>query len=316
LILSASRRTDLVAWHLDWLLAGFRRGWVEVENPFRPSMRSRVSLAPGQVEACVFWTRDPRPILPVIDPSGLVQGLPALFLVTLTGYGPPLEPRVPGPHEAVAAIRDLAGRVGSGRVVWRYDPVVLGSGPFSPEAHRARFRSLANALRGSTRRVVLSLVDWYRKTGRRLRPFLAPGDDPGAPVIHEVVPLEPMAMGLVSDLREEARRCGMSAVGCCEPEWDRCGLLPASPCIDPVLLREELGLLLPGGGRDRGQRPGCRCAPARDIGRTDTCGGGCLYCYATGRPDLAVRRATAAQPCRTPLLCGDDEGLAPPDGVA
>ena len=51
------------------------------------------------------------------------------------------------------------------------------------------------------------------------------------------------------------------------------GVTPGA-CVDPA----RLGL--PPAGRDRSQRPLCRCALSVDIGFYGSCRGGCRYCYA------------------------------------
>jgi len=278
-ILSASRRTDIPARHLGRLLEGLRRGWLETPNPFNPKQVSRISLRSEDIDAVFFWTRDARAMLPHLD-APLLAGLRSVFLYTITGYGPPLEPHVPAPDAAAATLRALAARVGAERVQWRYDPLVLGSGPISATAHRKRFRYLAAALEGSTRRVVISLVDWYRKTTRSMRPHL---EGATTPLVRAASPDDPEVVELVSDLREIAAAHGISAAGCCEPEWHERGVLPGGACIDSALLETLWGL--PSNSRkDPGQRPACRCAPSRDIGRYGSCDGGCRYCYAALAP--------------------------------
>ncbi|MFH1532461.1 MAG: DUF1848 domain-containing protein [Pseudomonadota bacterium] len=279
MILSASRRTDLPAWHIDWLLAGLRRGWVEIPNPFRPTQISRISLRPEDVDAVFFWTRDIRPMLPHLDDPSVSQ-LRSVFLYTITGYGEPLEPRIPPWEVATASLRALSARVGPARVVWRYDPMILGDGLLSPASHRARFRDLARALEGATERVVISLIDWYRKTERAMKPHLLGREPPGA---QRTGPVDPSLLDLIRDLRDTATDHGIEAAGCCEPEWHERALLPGGSCVDGELLRRLWGLEVPG-LRDPGQRKACRCAPSRDIGRYDTCSGGCRYCYATLAP--------------------------------
>ena len=283
MILSASRRTDIPAWHVDWLLEGLHAGHVNVPNPYNPKQISKISLRPDDMDAVFFWTRDIRPMLPHLD-AGPLATLRSVFLYTITGYGPLLEPRIPDAEAAVGALRALADRVGAARVVWRYDPVLLGDERFSPDSHRARFRALARSMAGSTTRVVISLVDWYRKTSAAMSPFLSGGEAP------RVLPLEavdPLILGLIPDLREIAEEHGIEAAGCCEPEWHERGILPRGACIDRALVATLWGLTITD-RRDPGQRDSCRCAPSRDIGLYDTCRGGCRYCYAT----LASGRAS------------------------
>jgi len=259
----------------------FCAGWVEVPNPFRPTQVSRISLRPEDIDAMFFWTRDIRPLLPHLDRTPLAS-IRSVFLYTITGYGPALEPGIPELDVATAALRALAARVGSARVIWRYDPIIIGDGPLAPEAHLTRFRSIAARLEGATSRVVLSLIDWYRKTIRGMRTHL---DGRAAPRADELEPTDPAVLDLVRELGAVAGRHGITATGCCEPEWQTRGVLSGGACIDSELLRQIWDLDLPM-RRDQGQRDACRCIPARDIGRYDTCNGGCRYCYAT----LAKRR--------------------------
>ena len=64
MLISASRRTDIPAFYSRWFMNRMRAGFCEVANPFNAAQVSRVSLAAGDVDAVVFWTRDPRPLLP------------------------------------------------------------------------------------------------------------------------------------------------------------------------------------------------------------------------------------------------------------
>lgn len=64
MIISASRRTDIPAFYADWIVQRVREGYCEVPNPVRPSQVSRISLRVADVDAIVFWTRNPRPLLP------------------------------------------------------------------------------------------------------------------------------------------------------------------------------------------------------------------------------------------------------------
>jgi hypothetical protein len=294
MIISASRRTDIPTYYAEWFRNRLGAGFCTTRNPFRPSQVRRVSLAREDVDAFVFWTRDARPFLPVLEELER-RGFPSVFLVTLTGYPAPLEPAQPGRGELLAAFRALSLRVGPERVVWRYDPILLSSAT-PPSFHRENFSSLASALEGLTRRVVVSVADFYAKTVRRLDALRPLGFD------YDRDPWSRGALGeLLSFVGEEARARGMEAVTCCEPAAERFGL-PAGSCVDAGYLNRLFGLSL-SGRKDPGQRPDCWCAVSVDIGAADTCPRGCVVCYATNSFDRARMRCEGFDPT--------SEGLAP-----
>src|SRR5579872_6843715 len=63
MIVSASYRTDIPAFHAAWLLARLQAGFAEVKNPYGGAPY-RVSLAAGEVTGFVLWTRNIKPLLP------------------------------------------------------------------------------------------------------------------------------------------------------------------------------------------------------------------------------------------------------------
>ncbi len=291
---SASRRTDIPAWYAPWFMGRVRAGYCRVRNPFRPSQSWRVALSAEAVRTLFFWTRHPGPMLPFMDE---LEGyrLPSLFHVTVTGLHPAIEPFPVALEARLDAIRSLAATIGPERVWWRYDPIVL-SPVLSPDWHRENFRRLADALAGSTSRVTLSLVDWYRKTERRMKP-LEPQLGPFARHAGD----EPEVLALVADLAAAARARGMLPVSCCEPAWREAGIEPGA-CIDAQAAGRLFGFAVDA-GTDPGQRPHCRCAPSWDIGAPHTCPGGCLYCYSTSSHSRALEAGRRHRP--------DDEYLVP-----
>lgn len=284
MIVSASRRTDIPALYTPWLLRRLASGFARVRNPFDPSRVRDVDLrsAPGgAMEALVLWTRDPGPLLGRVG-EWESQGLRTLWLVTVTGYPRLLEPAAPSIEHVTRSIEILSKRIGPERISWRYDPVFL-SRTLGMDAHwhLRNFEGLARRLGRVVGRCILSVHDDYAKTRRRLReagaiPDL--GEDP--------VPLVRALAGVAS-------AHGLALQSCCE-DLDEAGVPPAG-CIDGALLDRLWGLGL-GRASDPGQRRGCRCAPSVDIGGYDTCTHGCLYCYATGRPERAAGRCAAHDP--------------------
>jgi hypothetical protein len=278
--ISASRRTDIPAWYTPWLMNRIRAGFCRVRNPFRPSQVREVALTAGRVEGIFFWTRWPGPLLPHLDELE-ERGYRTVFHVTVTGLPAELEPHPVPEAERIASMVELAGRVGRERVWWRYDPVVVGSG-LDEEYHLAQLERLAGLLAPAAGRVTLSLLDWYRKTERRMnqtpmnreKGFLRMEGDEAA------------VLDLVGKLAERARAAGIRPVSCCEPAWAQAGL-DCGACIDGAAFSGLFARPVPH-GRDPGQRPDCRCSPSIDIGAVDTCVGGCVYCYATRSHETAL----------------------------
>jgi|CZCA01.1.fsa_nt_gi hypothetical protein len=298
LIISASRRTDIPAFYSEWFMNRISAGFCLVPNPLRPTQVSRVSLVQDEVDAIVFWSRDPRPLIPYLGELD-TMGYRHIFQFTINGYPGLLEPGSPKLETAVAAFTRLADRIGPLRVVWRYDPIIL-SDITPPEYHVQRFAEIAEALEGSTMRVVVSLLDFYRKTKRRLRALEQDGrialwkmEASGTPG-----QLDGGVLTMLARMAETARNRGMEITSCAEPyDLSACGIAHGA-CIDADMLRGALGIEV-GGTKDPGQRSECRCAASRDIGVYDTCRHGCVYCYATD----GTGPGKAHDPC-APALTG------------
>lgn len=288
MIVSASRRTDIPAFYMPWFLRRLEVGWCRVVNPFNPRQERRVSLRPGDVDAIVFWTRRPDRLAAALEEIERRGHRRTMALVTVVDYGRDLHPHLPRRRELVAGMHRLAETYGAAaRVVWRYDPILLGPRD-EPDAHRRRFERLARELEGAARRVVVSFVDLYRKTRRRLS-ALGPG---GYPLAGEGVEDTPGARALIRDLAAMAAERGIEMRTCAESLSYAAEGAPAGRCVDPRLLAALFpGAELPA-GKDRGQRPHCGCCPSVDVGAPDTCLHGCVYCYAV-RSQEAARNAHA-----------------------
>ncbi len=271
MIISASRRTDIAAFYSDWFMNRIRAGFCTVPNPMNRKQVSQISLDPADVDVLAFWTRDSRPLLPHL--SELDQrGYRYYFQFSLLGYPGAIDPKSPRTSIAVPAFRRLADRIGPQRVIWRYDPIVFTK-QTSVEYHESQFAFLAEQLRGSTRRCVISAVDIYRKIGGRVQELA------GTPAEFVEVPTAE-SHRLIERLSAIARANDMEITSCAEPEdWSAWGVRPGK-CIDPAWANRLFGIALDG-KKDPHQREACGCAVSRDIGMYDTCLFGCAYCYAT-----------------------------------
>jgi len=283
-IISASYRTDIPAFYGDWFLRRVAEGRCRTVNPYN-GKPSDIPLTRDRVDGIVFWTRNAAPFL-----AGLEQlaaaGYPFVVHTTLTGYPRALERSVASVEASLETMRRIARRYGPRALVWRYDPVMATS--LTPPAwHRETFASLARQLAGCTDEVVLSYVQVYAKTrvnsDRAAGRFGFTWQDPPAEE----------KRALLGDLAEIARDAGLTASLCAQPELMGPGLTEAR-CIDAARLSDIAGR--PIAAETKGNRPGCRCARAHDVGAYDTCPHGCVYCYAVRRPELAKRRYRAHDP--------------------
>jgi DNA repair photolyase len=275
MIISVSRRCDIPRFHFDWFMERLDAGFAEAVNPFNAGQIRRVSLRPEDAGALVFWTRDPRPIL--AHAETLEKRAPPFYVMTtLTGYPQVLEPNMPPMEEIIAALRGLAERLGPRRLIWRYDPLFLSS-LTDREFHIRNFKALAEALRGAADRVFISVYDPYPAAQRRIAALEREGAFRTLPLYGQGK-LLPELRELLAELARAAGEAGMDIYSCAEPE-DLAPLgIKAGACIDAALIAGLWGIEI--SGKDRNQRPHCRCAPSVDIGWYGSCPAGCVYCYA------------------------------------
>jgi len=297
MIVSASRRTDIPAYYLDWLMGRLAAGYCLVRSPYDARSSRRVELDPSGVECIVFWTRDPRALA---SRAREIEAAGFRFYahVTLCAYPKAVEPAGLGIEKGTGALRELADAIGPERALWRYDPVFVANG-LDADFHRAAFERLTSRLEGSTRRVTLSLLDEYAGTAARLERSGYPGVvfgslrgdfGPNAKAARsaeggDAAPAAPPAPPepypeLLADLAAMARGRGIEPVACAEPYDLSPYGIGRSACVDSALVAALRGEAPADRGRDKGQRPGCLCAPSVDIGAYGTCPSRCAYCYA------------------------------------
>lgn len=285
-IISASRRTDVPAFFGEWFMRRLQEGYVVVRNPMNHRHIRRVELAPDKVSGIVFWTKNPKPFLkylPQLDAMGYVY----YFQFTLNPYSKEIEGGLPALTERVETFQHLAERLGPKRVVWRYDPIILGSG-LTVEWHMAQYSSLAQKLQGCTERCVISFLDFYTKTLRSTRHL----------GLRPITSDEMHACGrFIGDV---AKAHGIAVYACCEAVDLTAYAISRASCIDADLIAEIAGVPVEA-PRDQGQRPGCGCASSIDVGVYNTCLHQCAYCYANTSAK-AVRENARRHDPNSPLL--------------
>jgi hypothetical protein len=296
LIVSASRSTDIPAFYGDWFMARLGCGYVKWKSPFGGSP---VFVSFAKTRIFVFWSKNPLPFISHLDSLDRL-GYGYYFLFTLNGYDTErLEPRVPPVDERIRTFIRLSHRIGKGRVVWRFDPLVL-SDEITVDSLLEKIRSIGDQISPYTRRMVFSFVDIakYRKVQRNL-------SAQGFPSVREFTEIERnrFCEGLAALNRGwglEISACGeagdLSQYGIAKGQCISYSLLTEEFSQDPALMQ----FLRPDGQsaldgrldpavaarrlRDPGQRNACTCIVSKDIGQYSTCMHLCAYCYANTSP--------------------------------
>ncbi|MDY0312075.1 MAG: DUF1848 family protein [Desulfobacterales bacterium] len=284
-VLSASRRTDIPAFYLDWFLEGIRQGAFDVRGPYQRQPR-RVPASVAAVHTIVFWSKDFGPFLRRRVGEQLQrQGFHLFFNFTVNSRDRILEPRVPELKERLDQLAELARRFSPEAIHWRFDPIChYRTSDGRTHDNRGDFQHIADAAAAAgIRRCITSFVDLYPKVGRRAERVGVWFQDP--PMTEKTAILEAMAEAL------RCRRIGLET--CCEAKvLDHLPVgtdIRAGACIPSdrlmALFGGHLSLRQDSGQR---RRAGCRCRVSVDIGSyaLHPCHHNCLFCYA--RPTGAV----------------------------
>lgn len=295
MIISASRRTDIPAFYAEWFINRIRAGYCTVPNPYNPRQVSQVSLQPSDVDVIVFWTRHPLPLMRYLAELNDL-GYRYYFQYTILGYPRLFEPRRPALKRSIDVFRRLADRVGPARVIWRYDPIVL-SPVTGFDYHERTFERIARALQGYTHRCVVSFVDEYAKTRKRLIALEADGISityRRGEVSNDVSRLARTVVGICSEY-------GIVPTSCAESKGlERYGIQPGK-CVDDEYIRSIFGIEV-NQRKDSAQRAACGCVVSKDIGVYETCLFGCKYCYATSNFERAQMNFAQHNPVSVSLI--------------
>ena len=295
MIISASRRTDIPAFYSEWFMNRIRVGWCQVPNPLNYNQLSYISLRPEDVDAIVFWSKDPKPMLKYLgELDG--RGFRYYFQFAVNDYPSILEPNIPSLNKRLETFYKTSNHVEPLRIIWRYDPIII-SNLTPPDFHRDKFSAIASALKGYTKRVMVSLVDYYHKTDRRLYELEKEGyrfdrETANSHIIWD----------LFKDLALIAKNNEIEIFTCAEERDFSDAGVSSGRCIDGELLF-RLWSLHGHTKKDPTQRASCLCVMSKDIGINDTCIHGCPYCYSTRNIEVAKSRYAEHNP-ESPVIWG------------
>lgn len=283
MIITAGMRTDIPAFYSKWFLNRIREGFVLVRNPYRPEAVTRYELNPDVVDALVFCTKNPTPMLPHLRE---LQAYRQFWYVTLTPYGKDIEPNVPDKRQIVERFKELSVAVNTHNaalagiendpihtldaVHWRYDPILITE-KYSVEQHIKSFAVMAELLAGYTHTCVISFVDVYNNVMKNF------------PELRPVSPEEEIA--LTKSFVEIGRKYDIAIKTCLENSQLAEYGADINGCGTAETLTNALGLSAQGltlePPKKKFARPACsNCIISGDIGAYSNCPHLCRYCYA------------------------------------
>ena len=284
MILNTGSRTDIPAFYSDWFYNRIQEGYCLVRNPYYPEQVTKYVLSPQVIDAIVFCTKNPQPML---DRLSMLSQYCTFWFVTITPYEQDIEPYVPHWSKVIDSFRYLSRQVGVDRMSWRYDPVFI-SQKYSVSYHIERFEQMAEDLQGYTRQCVVSFIDLYEKTKRNF------------PQARSVTAAQQEQ--LIEAFSKIAAAKGMQIHLCCEDRALTRANVDADGCLSQTVLERAIGsaLHVP---KKKMARDACSCLLGADIGMYNTCGHGCLYCYAN-YDNESVRVNRKLHDPASPLLIG------------
>ncbi len=285
MIINTGQRTDIPAFYASWFANRLKEGFVCVRNPYDSGQVSRYRLDPAVVDVIGFCTKNPAPMFPYMD---LLKDYGQYWFMTITPYGRDLEPNVPDKHRLLEDFRRLSDRVGAQAMGWRYDPILL-SDRYTADYHLRAFETMAAALEGCTKTVVISFIDLYPKVRQNF------------PEAREVAREDRLLLG--RQLIQMASARGMVVKPCAEGDELVAYGADCGGCMRISDYEGAIGKKLKVPKR-KGARAACACYLSCDIGAYNTCKHLCRYCYANAEPSKVLQNSRRHDPA-SPFLIGN-----------
>lgn len=290
-IVSASRETDLPRFYADWFLSRLEAGWCGWKNPFNGKLY-KVSFE--KTRMIVFWSKNPKPMLERIDRLETLGYKNYYFQFTLNDYDKErLEPNVPTVFERLETFRALSNRIGKGRVIWRFDPLVL-TDTIDVRELLDRVKRIGDVLKDHTEKLVFSFVDIhsYKKVfanlkGTGCREF---SESDRKEFVDGLLALNKDWGFVLATCGEDYSYDGIIHNKCVDDDLMVRLFHDDAKLMDFIGAEYDLidGWTIKKSRKDKGQRKACGCIVSKDIGAYNTCPHLCWYCYANGNAERVL----------------------------
>lgn len=266
-IISASRRTDIPAFYLDWFLDKLHQGYVLVKNPFNPIQIQNISLKKADIHCIVFWSKDFGNFL---KKTSEFDDYNLFFIFTINDCKL-WEPNVINLDKRLIQLEELVAAYGPQYIEYRFDPIIYWREDGELLNNLGSFKTIIQHINDlGIDNCVFSFANWYKKCIRRSEKFGLKYYDP--PLKEKIKIITPMA--------EYCKSLGIKMYSCCNPDLIQVSNVFLAHCIDGTylmkLFKEKCSI------SKTQTRQGCGCTKSRDIGdyKEQICKHACIYCYA------------------------------------
>ena len=164
-MLSASRATDIPAFHSEWFINRWKAGYSVWFNPYTGNPQF---ISYENVKGIVFWTKNPSKEIIDFQKELDAKGVHTYFQYTLNDYEDEnFEPNLPPLSARIERFKELSQAVGKERVIWRFDPLMVVPNLIE------RVENIGEQLKGYTEKLVFSFIDiaGYKKVQANLVKF-------------------------------------------------------------------------------------------------------------------------------------------------
>lgn len=286
MIINTGCRTDIPAYFSEWFYNRIKEGYVLTRNPYYEEQVSKYRLTPDVVDCLAFCTKNPEPMLKRLNE---IDAFSQFWFVTITPYGKDIEPHVPDKEKVIEIFQQLSKKVGINAISWRYDPIFI-SKKYSVEFHINSFEKMAERLSGYTDNCVISFIDLYAKTKRNF------------PEVQEVSKTDRITLGKA--FARIGQKYGIAIRTCHEGEELEEYGVEVSGCMTQPVIERAIQCSLDVPKSKKSTRDACNCLLGNDIGVYNTCGHGCIYCYANYNQETVIRNMRQHNPV-SPFLIGN-----------
>lgn len=277
-IISCSRRTDIPAFLMDWVVEKINIGHVDVVNPFNKNQVSRVSLNPKDVKCWVWWSKNFNDWIRKYDSDESIfkQYKGHFFQFTINSPSElefnlriPLEKRF-------NQLEWLINEFGTLAVNFRFDPIILykNKGSDKIESNLDKFNHIVEYISTlGLKEMTFSFATIYPKVKKRM-------------ISRGRIPIDislQKKKEIIERLKTTCFENDIKMKACCQPDLLQIKGIEQAHCIDASRIEKAIGIELLK-IRDTGQRENCGCHKSKDIGGYAgifKCKHNCDYCYAS-----------------------------------